>query len=149
MISHPSTVQTQIFLIYLMCTDLREVLGPHLDLLLHELLPVESFILQPPLCLFPPPPLLLQHLATSNALSFLKESVFIKYFFDLWKGFAQAHMLFFSNALPHIQTLYVHFPDGRCPQTHAVSSTTAAHSISDVEKSSHACVLNSDWSKGG
>lgn len=72
-------------------TDLREVLGPHLDLLLHELLPVESFILQSLLRLLPPPPLLLQHLTASQALSFLEESAFIKYFFDLCERFAEKH----------------------------------------------------------
>lgn len=54
-------------------TDLREVLGPHLDLLLHQLLPVEGFVLQPLLCLLPPPPLLLQHLTASQALALLEE----------------------------------------------------------------------------
>lgn len=63
-------------------TDLREVLSPHLDLLLHKLLPVESFILQPFLRLLPPPPLFLQHLTASQTLSLLEDSVFIKYFFD-------------------------------------------------------------------
>lgn len=62
-------------------TDLREVLGPHLDFLLHQLLPVESFILQPLLGLLPPPPLLLEHLPASQALPFLADSAFIKYFF--------------------------------------------------------------------
>lgn len=62
-------------------TDLREVLGPHLDFLLHQLLPVESFILQSLLGLLPPPPLLLEHLTASQALPFLADSAFIKYFF--------------------------------------------------------------------
>lgn len=62
-------------------TDLREVLGPHLDFLLHQLLPVESFILQPLLGLLPPPPLLLEHLPASQALPFLADSAFIRYFF--------------------------------------------------------------------
>lgn len=62
-------------------TDLREVLGPHLDFLLHQLLPVESFVLQSLLGLLPPPPLLLEHLTASQALPFLADSAFIKYFF--------------------------------------------------------------------
>lgn len=52
-------------------SDLSEVLRPHLDFLLDELLPVESFILQPFLSLLPPPPLLVKHLAPSKAFPFL------------------------------------------------------------------------------
>lgn len=54
-------------------TDLGEVLGPHLHLLLHQLLPVEAFVLQPPLRLLPPPALLLQQLPASHALPLLQE----------------------------------------------------------------------------
>lgn len=82
-------------------TDLREVLGPHLDLLLHELLPVESFVLQSFLRLLPPPPLLLQHLTASHALSFLQERAFIYYVFDLWKGFAE-------HAEPELGFTFIH-----------------------------------------
>ncbi|KAF3855002.1 hypothetical protein F7725_023057 [Dissostichus mawsoni] len=53
-------------------TDLSEVLGPHLDLPLHQLLPVEGLVLQPLIRVLPPPPLLLQYLTASQALSLLQ-----------------------------------------------------------------------------
>lgn len=55
-------------------TDLREVLLSHLHLLLHQPLPVGRLILEPPLGLLPPPPLLLQHLPPSLRLPLLGAS---------------------------------------------------------------------------
>lgn len=52
-------------------TDLGEVLLSHLHLLLHQPLPVGRLILEPPLGLLSPPPLLLQHLPPSLRLSLL------------------------------------------------------------------------------
>lgn len=55
-------------------TDLGEVLLSHLHLLLHQPLPVGRLILEPPLGLLSPPPLLLQHLPPSLRLPLLGAS---------------------------------------------------------------------------
>lgn len=94
-------------------TDLGEVLGPHLDLFLHELLPVEGFILQPLLRLLPPSPLLLQHLTASQALPLLEDRAFIKYFFwsvrrEKEEEKKKTHMLVSLTLRPELSLTFIH-----------------------------------------